>query len=98
MNENPLILHIDVGNQSVKAWLKEHRYVIYSEIVRYCEKLLNSDLESIQAILVSNISDNVVFLIEREHIGLALDKAMNYFITIEEYEQCAKIRDLQQLL
>jgi hypothetical protein len=98
MNENPLILHIDVGNQSVKAWLKEHRYVIYSEIVRYCEKLLNSDLQSIQAILVSNISDNVVFLIERKNVGLALEKAMEYFLSIEEYEQCAKIRDLQQLI
>lgn len=98
MNENPLILHIDVGNQSVKAWLKEHRYVIYSEIVRYCEKLLNSDVESIQSILVSNISDNVVFLIERKNVGLALEKAMDYFMDIEEYEKCAKIRDLQQML
>jgi len=98
MNENPLILHIDVGNQSVKAWLKEHRYVIYSEIVRYCEKLLNSDAESIQSILISNISDNVVFLIERKNVDLALEKAMVYFMEIEEYEKCAKIRDLQQLI
>lgn len=98
MNENPLILHIDVGNQSVKAWLKEHRYVIYSEIVRYCEKLLNSDAESIQSILISNISDNVVFLIERKNVDLALEKAMDYFMDIEEYEKCAKIRDLQQII
>lgn len=98
MNENPLILHIDVGNQSVKAWLKEHRYVIYSEIVRYCEKLLNSDAESIQSILISNISDNVVFLIERKNVELALEKAMDYFMDIEEYEKCAKIRDLQQII
>jgi len=98
MNENPLILHIDVGNQSVKAWLKEHRYVIYSEIVRYCEKLLKGDAESIQSILISNISDNVVFLIERKNVGLALEKAMDYFMDIEEYEKCAKIRDLQQII
>ena len=90
----PIILHIDLGNQSLSNWLKDNRYVIYSELVRYSEKLINERLELVQAILVSNLADNIVFIIKQDNVDLTLNKAMEYFLSIEEYEQCAKIRNL----
>jgi hypothetical protein len=90
----PIILHIDLGNQSLSNWLKDNRYVIYSELVRYSEKLINERLKLVQAILVSNLADNIVFIIKQDNVELTLNKAMEYFLSIEEYEQCAKIRNL----
>ncbi len=91
-------LHIDLGNQSILLWLKKNRYIIHSELVRYSEILLQKDLEFVQAILLSNFNDNVVFIIYKDTIELTLEKAMQYFLSIEEYELCAKIRDLQILI
>ena len=95
---NPNILHIDLGNQSLQAWLIANRYIIYSELVRFSEKLLKEDLDAIEAVLVSNLSDNVVFVLEKKNIHITLEKAMAYFLEVEEYEKCSKIRDLQNLL
>jgi hypothetical protein len=94
----PIILHIDLGNQSLSNWLKENKYIIYSELIRYAEILIKDDLDSIQAIMVSNLADNIVFLIKRENVKITLDKAMNYFLSQEEFEKCAKIRDLNILI
>lgn len=91
---SPMILHIDLGNQSLQSWLKDNRYIIYSELVRFAEKLIKNKLDFIQAVMISNLSDNVVFIIKKENVNLTLEKAMNYFLSIEEYEKCAKIRDL----
>ena len=98
MKDAPIILHIDLGNQSVSKWLEQNRYIIFSELVRYTERLIKENLDTIQAIMVSNLSDNIVFIIKKESAKLTLDKSMEYFLSIEEYEQCAKIRDLYILI
>jgi hypothetical protein len=98
MKNEPLILHIDLGNQSVSNWLRENKYIIFSELVRYADKLIKDDLELIQAIMVSNLADNIVFILKRENVDLMLDKAMEYFMSIEEYEKCAEIRNLYILI
>ena len=98
MNKEPLILHIDLGNQSISEWITENKYVIYSELLRYTEKLIENDLEQIQALMVSNLSDNMVFILKKTDVDILFEKAMSYFLSIEEYEQCAKIRDLEYLL
>jgi phage anti-repressor protein len=98
MKETPIILHIDLGNQSVTEWLKDNQYVIFSELIRYSEKLLKANLDFIQAIMVSNLSDNIVFIIKQDNVKLTLDKAMDFFMNIEEYEKCAEIRDLYILI
>ena len=98
MKEEPILLHIDLGNQSLSNWLRENKYVIFSELVRYSEKLIKLGLESIQAIMVSNLADNVVFIIQRKDLQLTLEKAMDYFLSVEEYEKCAEIRDLYILI
>ncbi len=98
MKQEPIILHIDLGNQSLTNWMKENKYVIHSELVRYCEILIQNDLESVQAIMISNLSDNIVFLVKKENVKLTLEKAMNYFLSIEEYEQCSKIQNCLYLL
>jgi hypothetical protein len=98
MNIEPIILHIDLGNESVSNWLKRNQYIIFSELIRYSEKLLKDKLDFIQAIMVSNLSDNIVFIVKRENVKLTLNKAMEYFMDIEEYEKCAEIRDLYILI
>lgn len=98
MKQEPMILHIDLGNQSLQPWLRDNKYIIFSELIRYAEKLIDEDVETIQAILVSNLSDNVVFLIKKDELSITLDTAMEYFLSIEEYEKCAKVRDLMNKL
>lgn len=93
-----MILHIDLGNQSLTNWLRDNKYVVYSELVRFCEKLITENLDTLQAIMVSNLADNVVFVIKKETIHITLGKAMAYFLEEEEFEKCAKIRDLQILI
>ena len=98
MKNEPIILHIDLKNQSLTNWLKDNQYVIFSELVRYSAKLLNENLDFIQSIMVSNMSDNIVFIIKRDNVKLTLDKAMDFFMDIEEYEKCAEIRNLYILI
>ena len=98
MKTEPIILHIELGNQSVLEWLKENQYIIFSELIRYSDKLLKENLSFIQAIMVSNVSDNIVFIVKKENLKLTLDKAMDFFMNIEEYEKCAEIRDLYILI
>jgi hypothetical protein len=98
MKDTPIILHIDLGNQSVPKWLEENRYTIFSELIRYSEKLIKEKLDVVQAIMVSNYYDNIVFLLKKENIDLTLSKAMDYFMSIEEYEKCAEIRNLNILI
>ena len=98
MKGEPIILHIDLGNQSVTEWLKENEYIIFSELIRYSKKLLKENLTFIQAIMVSNVYDNIVFIIKRDNVKLTLDKAMDFFMDIEEYEKCVEIRDLYILI
>ena len=98
MNEQPIMLHIDLGNQSLTNWIKENKYIIHSELIRYSEKMIVGGFDVLQAILVSNLVDNVVFILKKDSLDLTLKKAMDYFLSIEEYEKCAKIRDLEYLL
>lgn len=98
MKDMPIILHIDLENQSVNDWLEQNRYIIFSELVRYSKKLLTEKLDNVQAIMVSNYYDNLVFILKRENLKLTLEKAMEYFMDMEEYEKCAEIRDLDILI
>jgi phage antirepressor YoqD-like protein len=50
--QQPIILHIDLGNQSLTNWLRENKYVIYSELIRFTEKLITEKLDMVQAIMV----------------------------------------------
>ena len=93
-----MILHIDLGNQSLTNWLRDNKYVVYSELIRFCEKMITEDLDMLQAIMVSNLADNIVFVLKKETIHITLNKAMSYFLSEEEFEKCAKIRDLQILI
>lgn len=98
MKETPIILHIDLGNHSLSEWLHYNKYTIYSELLRFTKILLEGKLDTLQAIMVSNLSDNIVFVLKRNNINITLNKAMDYFMSIEEYEKCAEIRDLNILI
>ena len=95
MNKEPVILHIELGNQHLSKWLKQNRYIIYSELIRYSEKLIKEKIQIIQAVMVSNIYDNIVFIIKKENLNITLERAMEYFMSIEEYEKCAEIVKMQ---
>lgn len=95
--QEPIILHIDLGNQSVSNWIKENKYIIFSEILRYSRILLESKEEIVQALLISNLADNIVIILRKSDLDLTLDLAMEYFLSIEEYEKCAEARDLMFL-
>ena len=60
--------------------------------------MIKGDLEHINAIMISNLADNIVFILRNESVDSTLKKAMDYFLEIEEYEQCGKIRDLLILI
>jgi hypothetical protein len=98
MKETPIILHIDLGDYSLSEWLRDNKYIIYSELLRFTKILLESKLDTLQSIMVSNLSDNIVFVLKRKNINITLNKAMDYFMLIEEYEKCAEIRDLNILI
>lgn len=98
MKHEPIILHIDLGNQSLSIWIRENKYIIFSEILRYVRMLLESDEDSIQVLLISNLSDNIVLIVKRDEVDLTLKLSMQYFMEIEEYEKCAEIRDLMFLI
>lgn len=93
-----MILHIDLGNQSLTNWLRDNKYVVYSELIRFSEMLIKQNLDQVQAIMVSNLADNIVFVIKRETVHITLRKAMDYFLGQEEFEKCAQIRDLEILI
>ena len=94
----PVILHIELGDYPIANWLKNNKYVIFSELIRFSKKLIEEKLEIVQAIMVSNRMDNIVFILRKDNLNETLDKAMEFFTQIEEYEKCAEIRDLNILI
>ena len=94
----PIILHIDIENVSLIDWLQNNKFIVYSELVRYADKLIKENLEEVQAIVVASFSENIVFILKRTDIKYTLDKAMSFFLSIEEYEQCSVIKDLLILI
>lgn len=90
----PIILHIDINNESLIDWLQSNKFIIHSELVRYSEKLIKQNLKEVQAVIVSSLSENIVFVIKEEDVKFTLQKAMDYFLSVEEYEQCSIINDL----
>lgn len=94
----PIILHIDIDNESLLDWLKTNRFVVYSELVRFADKLIRQDLAYVQAMIVANLSENIVFILKQEDVKFTLERALQFFLKLEEYEQCSKIRDLLILI
>jgi len=94
----PVILHIDLGSYPISNWLRNNKYVIFSELLRFSKILIEQNLDTIQAIMISNYQDNIVFILKKENLENVLEKAFNFFMDIEEYEKCAEIRDLNILI
>lgn len=94
----PIILHIEIDNESLIDWLRNNKFIVHSELVRYCEKLITQNLDEVQAIIISSLSENIVFVVKKEDVKVTLEKAMEYFLSIEEYEQCSIIKKLLILI
>ena len=97
-NNEPIMLHIELENESILTWLTNHKFIVYSEIIRFAEILITKKLELVRAIIITNLLENVVFIIKRNDVEATLNKAMEFFLVIEEYEQCARINDLLILI
>ena len=50
----PVILHIELGTYPIANWLKNNKYIIFSELIRFSKKMIEQSLKSVQAIMVSN--------------------------------------------
>ena len=98
MKEAPSLLHIQIQNQSIYSWLNKNNYIIFSELIRYSKIMIDEKLKFIQCIIIENGYDNIVFILKKENIKFTLDKAMEYFLEVEEYEKCSEIRDLLKKL
>lgn len=98
MKEAPTLLHIQIKNQSIYGWFNKNNYIIFSELLRYAKIMIDEKLEFIQCMMVENGYDNIVFILKKENLKLTFDRAMEYFLSIEEYEKCSEIRDLVKLL
>jgi len=94
----PVILHIELGDYPIANWLKNNKYIVFSEILRYTKKMIEQKLNLVQIILVSNNTDNIVFILKKDTLKDTLSKAMDFFMEKEEYEKCAEIRDLNILI
>lgn len=90
----PIILHIELGSYPIANWLKNNKYVIFSELIRYSKKMIEENLDTLQSIMVSNDTDNIVFILKKDELKHILEKAMEFFMNTEEYEKCAEVRDL----
>ncbi len=75
-NLKPMLLHIDIGNQSLVTWANNNKYIIHSELIRYCEKLIIGEFDIVEAIMISNLADNVVFMVSEKNVSDTLNKAM----------------------
>ena len=98
MKEAPSLLHIQIQNQSIYNWLNKNNYIVFSELIRYSKIMIDEKLKFIQCIIIENGYDNIVFILKKENLKFTLDKAMEYFLEIEEYEKCSEIRDLLKKL
>jgi len=79
MQEKPIAIHIDIGNQSLTTWVKENKYIIHSELIRYAEKMINEDIDILQAVMVSNLVDNVVFILKKRFFIINIGKSNGVF-------------------
>jgi hypothetical protein len=94
----PIILHIDIENVSLIDWLQNNKFIVYSELVRYAEKLIKENLDEVQAMVIASFSENIVFILKKADVKYTLEKAMSFFLSIEEYEQCSIIKNLLILI
>ena len=72
--------------------LKSKKHQVYKSLVDGVTEAIKSDKEEIKLCEVKN--SNVYITVEKTKWKSSLDSALQYYIDIEEYEQCSKIKRL----
>ena len=99
INENSIInINLDKTYASSEEFWSENESTIYSKIIDIFERFSLSDENGILGITVSTKIDGdsqkIYFGFEKHQPQILIELLMPYYIEREEYEICAKIRDL----
>ena len=97
------ILTVYLGDEPVEEWIRGvGKSILMPELLRACESLIRGKSNTkLCAVIISEInfkSYNYHISVKRSSIGDTLDKIMEWALDREEYEMCARIKKLYELL
>ena len=72
--------------------LKSSKHQVYKSLIDGVSEAIKLDKEEIKLCEVKN--SNTYITVERENWKNSLDSALQFYIDIEEYEECSKIKNL----
>jgi hypothetical protein len=79
-----------------KDFLKNKKWLIHSLIFDAVKKAYNENLETTIIFRIINTESDFIMTSElkKEDWVNSLDKSMEYYLSIEEYEKCSEIKEL----
>jgi hypothetical protein len=92
MRKTP-IYTLDCG---LGEWLEKHNATIFDEVLESTEAAISGDysLSAIPVIILESDAGTTLFALKSIEATLeSLNKAMNHFVNLEEYEKAARARD-----
>lgn len=103
INDNSLItISLDKAYASSDEFWNENKALVYSKIIEIFEKFLESDEEDILGITVATKIEGdekkIYFGFDKYQPEILIDLLMPYYIGEENYEVCARLRDIYNLL
>ena len=72
--------------------LKSSKHKVYKSLVDGVIEAIKTDKKEIKLCEVKN--SGIFITVEKQEWKNSLDSALEYYISIEEYEECSKIKDL----
>lgn len=72
--------------------LKSSKHRVYKSLVDGVTEAIKKDKKEIKLCEVKN--SGIYITVEKQEWKNSLDSALQYYIDIEEYEECSKIKDL----
>ena len=72
--------------------LKSSKHKVYKSLIDGVTEAIKTNKEEIKLCEVKN--SNVIITVEKPEWKDSLDSALQYYIDIEEYEECSKIKNL----
>jgi hypothetical protein len=84
------------GEGDEKEFLKNKKWLIHSLIIDAVKKSYNENLETTIIFRIINTDNDFIMTSElkKEDWINSLDKSMEYYLSVEEYEKCSEIKEL----
>ena len=102
VKDNSIInISLDKIYSSQEDFWSDNEALVYSKIVEIFDKFMLSDDESLGITVATTIDGDeqkIYFGFEKDQPDILLELLMPYYIGIEEYEICAKLRDMYKVL